>query len=188
MKRGPKKKKAGRAGARAGRLYTLEVTITSGLVTEGFARDNPVVSRTIQIRGSQTLEALHYAIFDAFDRDDAHMYEFQFGKGPHDSEGERYVLPMAMDDLFGGGPEIAGDVTEATIASLGLKTDQVFGYWFDFGDDWMHQINVVAIDEKAPRGKYPRVTERIGESPPQYVDWEEEEDEYEEGEGDEEET
>ena len=57
---------------------------------------------------------------------------------------------------------------------LGLKVDEVFGYWFDFGDDWWHQVNVVAI-EQAERGKYPKVIKRMGKSPPQYVDWDEEE-------------
>jgi hypothetical protein len=63
------------------------------------------------------------------------------------------------------------DVTRTTIGSLGLKAWQAFGYWFDFGEDWWHQINVVAIEDKAPSGKYPRVTKRIGKSPPQYADW-----------------
>jgi Plasmid pRiA4b ORF-3-like protein len=47
------------------------------------------------------------------------------------------------------------------------------GYWFDFGDDWWHQINVAAIDDKVPRGKYPKVVKRVGKSPPQYLDEEE---------------
>jgi hypothetical protein len=66
-------------------------------------------------------------------------------------------------------------VALTTIGSLGLKVDDAFGYWFDFGDDWWHQINVVAIADEAPRGKYPKVTKRVGKSPPQYVDWDEEE-------------
>jgi hypothetical protein len=32
----------------------------------------------------------------------------------------------------------------------------------------MHQINVVKIEEAAARGKYPKVTNRVGKSPPQY--------------------
>jgi len=56
-----------------------------------------------------------------------------------------------------------------------LKVGDAFGYWFDFGDDWWHQINVVAIADEAPRGKYPKVTKRVGASPPQYVDWDREE-------------
>src|SRR3954468_6004535 len=79
------------------RLYTLEVFILSGPIAEKFAKKNPEMSRTIQIRGDQTLEDLHHAIFDAFDRYDEHMYEFQFGKGPMDPKAPRYVLPNADD-------------------------------------------------------------------------------------------
>jgi hypothetical protein len=56
-----------------------------------------------------------------------------------------------------------------------LQVDEAFGYWFDFGDDWWHQINVVAIDEEVAGGPYPRITKRTGASPPQYPDFDEEE-------------
>ncbi len=156
-------------------LYTFDVFIVSGPIARSFAKKNKVISRTIQIRGDQTLEELHHAIFSAFDREEEHMYEFQVGgKGPMDPEARRYVL-----DLYGhnAGPEgkAAGNVEETPIWSLGLKENEAFGYWFDFGDDWWHQINVVAIEEQAGRGKYPKVTKRVGKSPPQYVDWDEEE-------------
>ena len=98
------------------------------------------------------------------------MYEFQFGKGPNDPKGKRYVLPDAFDPHE---RNVAGNVAETTIAALGLKIDQSFGYWFDFGDDWWHQINVAAIDDKVPRDKYPKVVKRVGKSPPQYADAEE---------------
>jgi hypothetical protein len=48
-----------------------------------------------------------------------------------------------------------------------LKVDQAFGYWFDFGDSWWHQINVVAIDDMVPKGKFPKVVRHVGKSPPQ---------------------
>ena len=48
------------------------------------------------------------------------------------------------------------------------------GYWFDFGDDWWHQINVLGIDTKIPPGKYPKVAKRVGQSPPQYPDMDDE--------------
>ncbi len=68
---------------------------------------------------------------------------------------------------------LAGDVTRTTIDSLNLKVEQPFGYWFDYGDDWWHQINVEAIEEKVTKIGYPRVTKRVGKSPPQYPDAEE---------------
>jgi len=156
------------------RLFTLDVSIVGGPMSESFARKNPVVSRTIEIRGDQTLAHLHRAIFHAFDREEEHMYEFQVGgKRPMDPKARRYVVRMAMDDPWGDS-RVAGDVARTTIESLGLKTGEAFGYWFDFGDDWWHQIDVLAIAEAVPRGKLPRVTRRVGESPPQYPDWEEE--------------
>ena len=154
----------------ATRLYTLQVALIGGPVSEKYAGKK--ISRTIQIRGDQTLEDLHDAIFKAYDRFDEHFYEFQFGKGPHDPKGKRYVLPEMLQQ-GPGDPTIAGDVRQTTIESLGLKVDQPFGYWFDYGDDWWHQVDVEAIDEKVRRGKYPKVTKRVGKSPPQYMDEEE---------------
>jgi len=167
-----KKEQRGRAPEPGGqRIYELEVSLFSGPVTEEFAEANPVVSRTIQIRGDQTLARLHEAIFDAFDRDDEHMYEFQVGgKRPMDRKAKRYVLPEGDDG------DSAGVVTRTTLDALGLKKGQSFGYWFDFGDDWWHQISVVAIHDGPGSGKYPRVTAKVGESPPQYPDWDEEDD------------
>jgi hypothetical protein len=152
------------------RLYTLEVFLLNGPITEEFARKNPEISRTIRIRGDQTLEDLHHAIFDAYDRRDEHMYEFQFGEGPMDPEAPRYVLPGAFGrDRRGKNPP-AGRVDQARIDSLGLEVGRSFGYWFDFGDDWWHQINVEAIEDTVPGGKLPRVTKRVGKSPPQYAE------------------
>ena len=133
------------------RLYTLDVFLLSGQITERFAKKNPVVSRTIQMRGDQTLEDLHHAIFAAYDRFDEHMYEFQFGKGPMDPKAPRYVLPAAFEMELGDDKPPAGQVDQTTLDSLKLKVGARFGYWFDFGDDWWHQINVEAIDDAAQR-------------------------------------
>lgn len=157
------------------RVYTLDVFLVGGPVTEPFAKKNPVVSRTIEIRGDQTLEALHLTIFRAFDREEEHMYEFQVGgRGPMDRRARRYTLSAAIEDPLTGERAAAGDVRRTTVGSLGLRIGQAFGYWFDFGDDWRHQINVVGVGKRAAGARYPKVTKRVGESPPQYVDWDEE--------------
>ncbi|MBI1819956.1 MAG: plasmid pRiA4b ORF-3 family protein [Nitrospirae bacterium] len=155
---------------RDGGLYTVEVFLISGPMAGKFVRKNRVVSRTIQIRGDQTLEDLHYAIFGAFDREDEHLYEYQIGgKEPMDPKALRYMPSMGMDNpFFDDRP--AGDASCTAIGSLPLKVGDPFGYWFDFGDDWWHQINVIAIEQVVPRGRYPKVVKRVGESPPQYMD------------------
>ena len=142
------------SGVGPARLYTLEVFLIGGPVPESFA--GKVISRTIQIRGDQTLQDLHRAIFEAFDRWDEHAYEFQFGKGPHDPQGKRYVLPHMLDERDKQ-PNIAGDVTRTKLDSLELRVEQPFGYWFDFGDDWWHQIDVQSIDDQdTTRTSFPR--------------------------------
>ena len=87
-----------------------------------------------------------------------------------DPKGPRYVLPDAFEMDRGGKNPPAGRVDQTRIDSLGLEVGRSFGYWFDFGDDWWHQINVEAIDDKVPKGKFPKVTKREGKSPPQYAD------------------
>ena len=142
-------------------MYVLQTFLEGGAITAAFARKNRVVSRTIEVRGDQTLEDLHYATFDAHGRREQHMYEFQLGKRPFDPDGPKYGLPG--DDAATGG------VKTTTLDSLGLKVGRVFGYWFDFGDDWYHQIVVDAVKAANPKVEYPRVTAKKGADPPQYA-------------------
>jgi hypothetical protein len=55
----------------------------------------------------------------------------------------------------------------------------LFFYLFDFGDDWWHEITVESVDAPAEKGKYPRIVETHGNSPPQYPEDEEEDDDDE---------
>ncbi|MFG0248061.1 MAG: DUF6398 domain-containing protein [Phycisphaeraceae bacterium JB051] len=135
------------------------------------------MERTIEICSDQTLEDLHHAIFVAFDRFEEHMYEFQVGgMGPQDPNAKRYALPMALEyeadmaTLPTKHQSPKPGTVDAPLGSLGLKENDVFGYWFDFGDDWWHQIEVMKISSPPDKGPYPRITERIGDSPPQYLD------------------
>ena len=149
------------------RLYTLTVGILQGLIEAKFLKKNPVISRTIQIRGDQTLDDLHNAIFDAFDRFDEHLYQFEVGgRKPMDLNSEKYVHPMAeMPDAWPS--------TEFAIDALMLEPQQRIFYWFDFGDDWWHWIDVTAVSSTIPPGTYPKVIGRVGKSPPQYLSYDE---------------
>lgn len=150
------------------RLYTLEVFLLGGPIAVDFAKKNRVVARTIQIRGDQTLEDLHHAIFRAYNREQEHLYQFEFGKRPMDPEAPRYGLPSDFEVSLAENRPLTGRVDQTRIDSLGLKVGRRFGYWFDFGDDWWHQINVERIDKDVPKGRLPRITKRQGKSPPQY--------------------
>jgi hypothetical protein len=163
-----KGKEAGRRDSpKAVRLYTLEVRLVSGPMSGDFLRANPVVARTLQVRGDQTLADLHGALLAAFGRDQEQMYEFQLGRGPSDPEGPRYVLPGALGMAVEGTRPPAGLVTDTTLDFLGLEVGRAFGYWFDFAADWWHRITVQGIERGEARGTYPKVTKRVGENPPQ---------------------
>jgi pRiA4b ORF-3-like protein/LexA DNA binding domain-containing protein len=144
-------------------LYVVSVFLLSGPTTKKFA--NKVIGRVIEIRGDQTLEQLHHAIFKAYDRFEEHMYEFQFGKRPFDPGGPNYGVPSPRPRKKGD-----GDARTTKLDDLDLKPGRVFGYWFDFGDDWFHQVEVDRIDKAIPTVTYPRVIRRVGKSPPQYRD------------------
>ena len=151
------------APATPANLYVLDVYLCGGPISDKFA--NKEISRMIEIRGDQTLEQLHQAIFQAYDRWDQHLYEFQLGRRPFDPDGPNYGTP---DDRKK--PKDYGDARQTKLDDLSLKPGRTFGYWFDFGDDWYHQIRVERIDKAIPTVTYPRVICRVGKSPPQYLD------------------
>jgi hypothetical protein len=145
-------------------LYVVSVYLVSGPTSKKFA--NKEISRVIEIRGDQTLEQLHHAIFKAYDRWDEHLYEFQFGKRPFDPAGPKYGVPGPQHEDGAGTRE----ASTTRLDDLDLKPHRVFGYWFDFGDDWYHQVQVERIEQAIPTVTYPRVIKRVGKSPPQYGD------------------
>lgn len=131
--------------------------------------------RKIAIREGQTLHNLHDMIFNAFDRDEEHMYSFFF---PHSLQkklnvrkiyqsSEEYTHPYACEDQGPFSSE-GKDASKTTIESLNLTEGQVLFYVFDFGDEWWHQITVEKTDGVADNGEYPRIVGRKGESPEQY--------------------
>jgi len=156
------------AAAPRANLYVVLVFLQSGPLSAKFA--SKVISRVIEIRGDQTLEELHQAIFRAYDRWDEHLYEFQFGKRPLDPKGPNYGLPDPS-----AGPGRDGDARTKRLDDLGLNPGRCFGYWFDFGDDWFHQVQVERVEQAIPTVEYPRVIKRVGKSPPQYENEEEDE-------------
>lgn len=153
------------------RVYTLVVKLITNV------DPNTVVSRTIQIRGDQTLFQLHEAIFSAFDRGEEHLIEFRFGvgsdpdfRGTDIDEFENWEAKRRsyfLDDGIEPPCDFHGYVEKVTMDSLQLRTSEEFLYWFDFGDNWWHSIRVTGIVEAEEAG-LPKVIASVGASPPQY--------------------
>lgn len=153
------KKKARTAStAASARLYVLKVWL-------GRADDENFdeISRTIEIAGHHTLEDLHDVIFQAFDREDEHLWMFYFTRRNSRVVARRYIHPRLEVGAYEG-----GYADETRIDSLGLRARSRFHYVFDLGDEWHHEIIVEKTGKlEGPKGR-PRMVARVGESPPQY--------------------
>jgi hypothetical protein len=137
--------------------------------------------RRIAILGNQTLDDLHEAIYEAFDRYDEHLYSFYFP--PPGSRGRgrlrdalEYTHPYNAEESGSMWGESANNAAKTKIASLGLQKKQRFEYLFDFGDEWWHELTVEEVDGEPDEGEYPRIVEKHGTSPPQYPEVDDEED------------
>lgn len=87
------------------------------------------------------------------------------------------LTPEMLDEIFSleEEDEFAGDVRRTTLESLDLKVGKQFLYLFDYGDEWRFNVRVHAVGEDAdPDTDYPLLVESIGEAPPQYPYWDEE--------------
>lgn len=52
-----------------------------------------------------------------------------------------------------------------------MHEKDIIHYLFDFGDDWWHRIRVNSIKEADSKKKYIKLIKSVGESPPQYPDY-----------------
>jgi hypothetical protein len=149
------------------KAYILRVYLVSGPYGEESVGQE--IFRTLKVRGDQTLEDLHYAIFCSYEREHDRYYEFCLGMDPDEPEGVRYTCGEAVSKygLCGhvkpGGK--VGLAPLATVDSLGLTNDQFFGYWFDLIEEWIHLIHVISIEPADGSVEYPLLVEKEGRPP-----------------------
>ena len=111
----------------------------------------------ILIRADQTFEDLHEIIFEAFNREEEHLYSFDIGGTQVSSPG----CELDDDEL---------DASETKLKEMSFEVGDGFGYLFDFGDEWRHDIELREIVPVEKTGEYPRILNSHGEPPPQYED------------------
>jgi hypothetical protein len=99
-----------------------------------------------------TLAQLHRVIQKAFGWEDCHLHEFHVG-------GERFGRPDYDEDFPSDRPPLRDERKTSLTKALGARRE--FSYWYDFGDDWWHDI-VVEVRE-ARRVNVARVTLLAGE-------------------------
>lgn len=115
--------------------------------------------RTLQLSSSHTLLDLHRLIQRSFEFNDDHLYSFYM-------DGKEYSRNCYNCPEDNQGPF----VNEAKIGSLDLFEGQRFLYLFDFGDEWMFDIELLTISEGIDLCEA-RIIEAKGEAPLQYEDY-----------------
>lgn len=119
------------------------------------------VSRRLRVSGDRTLQELHQGILKAFDREEDEAYEFMFG-APYDPDTRRFGgAPPGLED------DMPFEATTVCLDELKLAPGDVFGYLFDFSDEWVHRVKVRSSREIHGHGVGPALVARVGESPPQ---------------------
>ncbi|MCZ7647422.1 MAG: plasmid pRiA4b ORF-3 family protein [Planctomycetota bacterium] len=131
-------KKPGAARSRAkGQVLVLEVALLDL---------KPRIWRRFAIADGGTLAELHYALQAVMGWYDCHLHEFAI-------RGQRYGVPD---------PEMNFDEDEDLLDEAKFKLARVLGgpktsfrYLYDFGDNWEHEVKVVAVQAPEPGHEYP---------------------------------
>ena len=115
---------------------------------------SPLIWRRLLVRGASTIAELHHTLQIAFGWTDSHLHRFVV-------HGKDYGIARLGGVLF------ADDPTRVRLADLGLRPRERFGYEYDFGDNWQHDLRVEQIVPVEPRRAYPVCAGGARAAPPE---------------------
>ncbi|WP_244239377.1 plasmid pRiA4b ORF-3 family protein [Corallococcus carmarthensis] len=121
----------------------------------------PAIWRELHVRSDTPLSKVHAILQAAFGWTNSHMHVFedisrqQYG---HLAKGD------AEDFSLGGSPLL--DESKYTVADIGPRARSVFGYIYDFGDDWVHRVRVKKVQPPESRKRYPSCAAGARAAPP----------------------
>ncbi len=117
--------------------------------------------RDIELLTGQTFEDLHLAIQHAFDFDNDHLYSFYL-----DNKKFSPLAEIADPRTVSAPKDRCAD--EVLLVQLTMAPKQKFLYLFDFGDEWLFEIEYRGLGTTENDEQYPRILKTAGESPGQY--------------------
>lgn len=135
-----------RSKPHATRAYRLKISLRG--IT-------PPIWRRVIVDGATTLDELHEVIQAAFGWWNYHLYEFEIGSSS-------YGIPDPDWD-FGPPMREARRVRLDRVAAAG----DTFTYTYDFGDNWVHRVEVERVDDAAPGTPLPTCVGGRRAAPPE---------------------
>ena len=129
-------KKSTRRPRLGSKVYRLKVSLRGA---------KPPIWRRLLVKDNTGLHRLHLIIQDAMGWQNSHLYHFDTGE-------IRYT--EYFDDDFIDDAEKPASSTR--LGDLGLQDGDVLWYVYDFGDDWLHEVEVEQISPFERGAGYPR--------------------------------
>ena len=117
---------------------------------------DPLIWRCVDISADTTLRDLHDVIQAVMGWENAHLYQFEVGRGLLDAHG------LAMGSAAPG-------IKETSLANLVTQGVELFRYVYDMGDDWGHALHLEAARDADSAAVYPRFIAGAGRCPPEDI-------------------
>ncbi|HEY3692620.1 MAG TPA: plasmid pRiA4b ORF-3 family protein [Pseudonocardiaceae bacterium] len=111
----------------------------------------PPIWRRLQVPSTTSLAELHDIIQAAMGWYDCHLHQFEVN-------GVHYADTNHM---------LADTTDEARRTLAEMRAGDRLAYWYDFGDDWWHDIIVESLDRADPALTYPRCVNGRRAAPPE---------------------
>lgn len=113
----------------------------------------PLIWRQVLVSGNRSLKKIHEIIQVAMGWQNYHMHMFSAL-----DRSWSYADPRAeLED--------ADDESRTKLRKVAPDVGSKFFYWYDFGDDWMHEVEVKDIEQ--PKGHEPVCVAGEGACPPE---------------------
>ena len=131
------------------------------------------VTREIEVLESDNLYKLAEVIVKSYDFDFDHAFGFfsTISEQWYRSE-KKYELFADMEDIE---PTGVGSVKNTKISEVWNGVGDKMLFLFDYGDTWLFVVELIGFGKKEAKKKYPRVVKKVGLSPEQYPEIEEDE-------------
>src|SRR3954453_18624137 len=137
--------------------------------------NEPTILREVEIASDKKLTDLAQAIVSAFDFQFDHAFGFYSAL-----TGREVMRAQPKYELFAdmGERTDSESVQRTRVAEAFPAVGHTMLFLFDYGDDWRFVVEGIGLGEREPKVRYPRVLRKVGASPEQYPDWDDEADEY----------
>ena len=129
-----------------------------------YLEEDDAVYRDITIKHTQNFQDLHFAILKSYEFDSKHQATFfrsnDIWQRGREISVEKYDMKYPVDPLI---------MSETTIGSEILDTNQKFVYVYDFTKNWTFLVELINVSkEENSKISYPTTTRTEGIGPQQY--------------------